>query len=168
MNIVLTGFMGTGKSAVGKLLAKQLGWQFFDTDEVIEKDTKLKISDIFKNKGEPFFREVETKAIKLVSLLDKSVIACGGGVVLKPENMDELEKNGIVVCLCAGPEKILERTCKNTDRPLLKTPDPLSKIKGLLKERETCYKRCHISIDTNNLSIEQVAEKILNNPKVIK
>ena len=166
MNIVLTGFMGTGKSAVGKLIAKRLGWQFFDTDEVIEKDIKLKISDIFKYKGEPYFREVEAKAIKLVSLLDKAVIACGGGVVLRAENMNELEKNGIVICLCASPEKVLSRTSKNTDRPLLKTPDPLSKIKDLLKTRETCYKRCHISIGTDNYTVEQVVDKILNDPSI--
>lgn len=166
MNIVLTGFMGTGKSAVGKLLAKRLGWQFFDTDEVVEKDTKLKISDIFNNKGEPYFREVETKAIKLVSLLDKSVIACGGGVVLRLENMDELEKNGVIVCLNAAPEKILSRTSINNDRPLLKTPDRLSKIIGLLKERESFYKRCHIQIDTDNFSVEQIADKILNSPEI--
>ncbi|MCB4791711.1 MAG: shikimate kinase [Elusimicrobia bacterium] len=166
MNIVLTGFMGTGKSAAGKLLAKRLKWQYLDTDEMIEKDINVKISDIFKYHGEARFRELESKAIKLIGLLDKAVIACGGGVVLKAQNMDELEKNGVVVCLSASPEKILERTKDNDDRPLLKTPDPLSKIKELLKIRAPFYKRCSFSVDTDNLSVEQVVDNILNNPTI--
>ena len=160
MNLAITGFMGTGKSVAGKIVAEKLGWQFFDTDEIIEEEVEIKISEIFAKKGEPYFRDLETKTIKLLSLLDKAVISCGGGVVLRPENMDELEKKGVIVCLTASPEKILERT-KGNARPLLAVKDPLSKIKELLKAREQYYKRCSLTIDTSNLSPEQAAEMII-------
>jgi len=166
MNIVLTGFMGTGKSAVGKLLAARLGWQFIDTDEMIEKEVGMKIPEIFARRGEPAFRDAETEAVRLVSLLDKMVVSCGGGVVLRSENMDELEKSGIVVCLTASPETILARTKNNTDRPLLKTKDPLAKIKELLSARSGCYARCHCAIDTSTLSPAEVATAILSHPAV--
>jgi len=161
MNIALTGFMGTGKSAVGKLVAAKLGWQFFDIDEIIEQETGFKIPEIFAKKGEPYFRELETKTVRLLSLLDKSVISCGGGIVLRMENMDELEKTCIIVCLKASPEKILERT-KGSDRPLLSVKDPLSKIQEMLKLREPFYKRCKFSIDTSNITKEEVTENIIN------
>jgi shikimate kinase len=96
--------MGTGKSEVGALLAQRLGWQFFDTDTMIEEQVGMSVSDIFARRGEKHFRDTETAAIRLVSLMDKTVIACGGGAVLRKENMDELERNGVVVCLTATPE----------------------------------------------------------------
>lgn len=160
MNLILTGFMGTGKTAVGKIVAKKLGWQFFDTDEIIEQETDLSISKIFANKGEPYFRELETKTIKLLCVLYKSVISCGGGAVLNEDNMEELENCGVVVCLTASPEAILERT-KGEARPLLQVKDPVTKIYELLKAREKYYKRCRLMIDTTNLTPEQVADKII-------
>jgi shikimate kinase len=160
MNIVLTGFMGTGKTAVGKMVANKLGWQFFDTDEIIEEEIGMKISGIFANKGEPYFRELETKTVRLLALLDKAVISCGGGVVLRAENMDELEKKGYVVCLTASPEVILERTRGET-RPLLKVKNPLQKIREMLQIREPYYKRCKLMIDTSSVSIEQAAGMIM-------
>ena len=89
MNIVLTGFMATGKSAVGKLLAQRLGYAFFDTDEMIEKQTGHTIADLFAKGGEPPFRELEAQTVALVSLMDRAVIATGGGVPLRKSNMDE-------------------------------------------------------------------------------
>jgi len=160
MNLVLTGFMGTGKTAVGRLVAEKLGWQFFDTDEIIEAEVGVKIAEIFAKKGEPYFRELETKTIRLLALLDNTVISCGGGVVLRPENMDELERSGTIVCLTASPEKILERT-KGDTRPLLAVKDPLSKITEMQKAREPYYKRCRLMVDTTELPPEAVAEKIM-------
>ena len=160
MNIVLTGFMGTGKSAVGKILAKKLGWEFFDIDQIIEEEVEIKISEIFAKKGEAYFREVESKAVKLLSMLDQAVISCGGGVVLRADNMDELEHNGVVICLTANTEAILERT-KGDNRPLLKVPNPAEKIKDMVKTREPYYKRCKLMIDTSDFSAEEVAEEIL-------
>jgi shikimate kinase len=166
MNIVITGFMGTGKSASGRLLAKRLGWEFFDTDEMIEKDAGLMITEIFNRKGEPYFRDVESKAVRLVSLLDNAVISCGGGVVKNPKNMDELEKNGIIINLTARPAKILEFTGRENTRPLLQVKNSLGRIKELLNEREKYYKRCAFRIDTSDLEISQVVEKILNHPEI--
>lgn len=168
MNIVLIGFMGTGKTSVGKVLAQRLKWQFYDTDDVIEKQVGIKISDIFARHGEVYFRDLETKTINLLSLLDKAVIACGGGVVLKKENMEALERNGIIVCLEASPQKIFERTKSNSDRPLLNVKNPLDRICEILQQRKKLYERCSISINTDDLTIEQVVDKILNNSIIKK
>ncbi len=161
MNIVLTGFMGTGKTAVGKRLAEEIGMQYIDTDEMIEKDVGMNIPDIFKRRGEKYFREVETQALKCVAMLDNFVIATGGGVVLKEENMEELEKNGIIICLTASANTILQRTGKDTNRPLLKGENPADKINQLLKEREPFYKRCHKMIDTSGKDIKEIIEEIV-------
>ena len=162
MNIALTGFMGTGKTAVGKLLASRLAWQFVDVDAEIEKLVGIKISDIFANKGEPYFRNAETKAIKLVSLLDRAVIATGGGAVLRLENLRALECTSQIVCLCATPETIYERIKHDTNRPLLQVFDPKKKIEDLLSSRATCYARCTFAVETNNKSIEDIVQEIVS------
>ncbi|OGS19239.1 MAG: hypothetical protein A2219_08670 [Elusimicrobia bacterium RIFOXYA2_FULL_50_26] len=166
MNIVLTGFMGTGKSAVGKALAQKLGWLFIDTDETIEKEVGLSVAEIFKRKGEPYFRQAESKAVALVSLLDKAVISCGGGVVLKAENMDELEKNGVVVCLTADPSAIYNRTRYDTGRPLLKVADPQAKIGELMQARSQFYQRCSLTVDTSAMAVDEIVEYILRSPQL--
>src|SRR3989339_348567 len=153
MNLVLTGFMGTGKSAVGKIVAEKLGWQYFDTDQIIEEETDCKITEIFAKKGEPYFRDLETKTVKLLCMLYKSVISCGGGVELRSENMDELERTGVVVCLTASPETIFERT-KGDTRPLLQVKDPLAKINEMIAARMPHYRRCRLMIDTTGLTPE--------------
>lgn len=167
MNIVLTGFMGTGKSTVAQLLSVQRGWPLYDTDEVIEKMTAMKIPDIFKQFGEPYFRDREHEAVKSVAALDNAVISCGGGVVLRPENMTELEKNGVVVCLSASPEVILARTA-GSSRPLLAVADPLAKIRELLQQREPFYHRCHVRIDTSSLNPGEVVAAIVAHPRVAR
>ncbi len=119
MNIVLTGFMGTGKSIVAKKLAQKLGMGYVDTDKIIEDREGREIRKIFEEKGEDYFREIETKIIKQVSSLNNYVIATGGGVVLKEENIKALRKKGVIIYLSANPEIILKRTDKNEERPLL-------------------------------------------------
>lgn len=166
MNIVLTGFMGTGKTSVGKFLAGHLNWQFVDTDEIIERDCGRKISEIFIDRGEKYFRDVESSVVELVSLFNKAVIACGGGVVLRPQNMDALSKNGVIVHLFTRAEKILEYTKTSRNRPILNVPDPLAKIRELMRIREPYYKRCNLSIDTTDVGIEEIAKKIMNHPSV--
>lgn len=163
MNIVLTGFMASGKTAVGKKLAEKLNRRYLDVDEIIEKDTKLTIAKIFEKFGETVFRDLETKAIKCVAMLDNYVIATGGGAVLRPENVAELRRNGRIVYLAANPEAILRRIGDARTRPLLaKEPDKLTKIKELLAKREPFYRNCDMNIDTSGLSVEQVVGKILS------
>jgi len=161
MNIVLTGMMGTGKTVIGKKLAQKLNMKYISTDEVIEKDVGMPIPKIFKKRGEPYFRDVETKAVKCVAMLDNFVIDTGGGVVQRGENMEELERNGAIICLTASPEVILKRTSKTNYRPLLNVDDPVSEIKGLLEKRKQFYKRCSRMIDTSNKGIEEVVNEII-------
>ena len=109
MNVVLIGFMCSGKSQVGRALAKKWNWNHVDTDEMITKDVGMSVADIIRKKGEPALREVERKAVQLVSLLDKTVISTGGGVPLDADNRSALEKNGIVVWLQVSPQTVLQR-----------------------------------------------------------
>ncbi len=157
----MTGMMGTGKTVVGKKLAQKLNMKYISTDEMIEKDVGMSIPKIFKRKGEPYFRDVETKAIKCVAMLDNYVIDTGGGVVQRNENMEELERNGAIICLTASPEVILGRTRKTNYRPLLNVDNPVSAIKKLLKKRERFYKRCSRMIDTSNKGIQEVVDEIM-------
>ncbi len=162
MNIVLTGFMGTGKSAVGQKLAQRIGRDFYDTDQIIEKDVGMSVAEIFSRKGEYFFRQAESEAIKLVALLDNLVVAVGGGAALREENMRDLKKNGRIVCLTASPEVIWQRVEKNRNRPLLNKKDPQAEIKKLLAERAPFYQRCDFSMQTDNLNLEQIVKKIID------
>ncbi len=161
MNLALTGFMGTGKTAVGRLLAGRLAWQFIDIDAEIEKLVGIKISDIFAKKGEPYFRNAETNAIKLVSLLNHAVIATGGGAVLRPENMTALETTGQIVCLRASVETICERVKNDTNRPLLQVPDPKKKIEEMLSSRARAYSHCTFAVDTDGKTVEKIVDEII-------
>ncbi len=160
MNIILTGFMGTGKSAVGRKLAKRLGMKYLDTDELIEKKEGSKIYHIFRKKGEPYFRKLEAVIVKKVSRLDNHVISTGGGVVLKDENIKALRRNGFIICLTANPEVILNRTGRIGERPLLNEPDSGKRIKELLRTRQAYYEKADFSVDTSNLALEEVIRKI--------
>lgn len=169
VNIVITGFMCTGKTSVGMSLAKRLNFEYIDTDEIIEQRLNMKISDIFSQYGELYFRDIETQVVKEVSQLDNKVISTGGGVVLRKENMDNLRKNGFIVNLTASPEVIYERLKTQPGiRPLLNKPNPFEEIKKLLSFREEYYKNCDIRINTDSLSVEEVVEEIIRNLKLKK
>jgi len=159
---VLTGFMGTGKTEVGKELSRLLDMKLIDVDTEIEKSRKLTINDIFKKFGEPRFREIETEMIKNLSEKKNIIISTGGGAVLKQENMNALRKNGVIVCLTASPETILKRTSRNNDRPLLQVENPLKKIKELLNFRKPFYEKADIIINTNDKTPLQIAEEIID------
>jgi shikimate kinase len=161
MNIVLIGFMGAGKTSVGKALREKTGMEMIDTDEKIEKDSGMKISKIFSTFGEEYFRKLEKKAVREVSKLENTIIVTGGGVVLDKENMENLRKKGIVIHLYADPKTIYERIKHESHRPLLQVEDPIRKIKELLEYRARFYADNDIVIDTSNLSVDEVAEKIL-------
>ncbi|MFQ5456080.1 MAG: 3-dehydroquinate synthase [Nitrospirota bacterium] len=161
-NIVLIGFMGTGKTKVGSRLAKRLKYGFIDTDKIIEDKEGKTISEIFGRYGEEYFRDIEKKMINDISKYKGSVIATGGGVVLNPANIASLKKNGIIVCLKASPDIILSRTKNNKSRPLLNSEDRISEITRLLKSREPYYANADIVIDTSDISIEKAVEKIID------
>ncbi len=152
--------MGTGKSAVGKELAKAKKLQFVDLDELIELKEKKAISDIFSKKGEPYFRKIEKQVLKEVSKQDKFVVACGGGIVLDDANIRIMKETGLVICLSASPKVILERTSAYTHRPLLNVKEPAKQIDLLLKMRAPYYAKAHKAIDTSRISVKQVAAKI--------
>jgi len=161
-NIVLTGFMGTGKNVIGKKLAQELGLKFVNSDDIIEKKKGIIISEIFEKFGEKHFRKLEKKVVKKVAQGKDQVISTGGGVVLDRENVSNLKKNGVIICLWASPEMIRERTEKETHRPLLEGVNREKRIEELLDYRKPFYKKsADYIIDTSHLSVEKVVEKIL-------
>lgn len=160
-NIVLLGFMGTGKSAVGRRLATAFRYQFIDTDQVIEEKTHKRIAEIFSEQGEEAFRRMESEVV--ISLAERTgcVISTGGGIVLDSKNLDSLQKNGILVLLRCRPEVIFKRVQKRAgQRPLLQKADPLSEIKRLLAEREPFYRRAEIVLDTSDMNLDNVVQQI--------
>ncbi len=159
-NIVITGFMATGKTIVGKIIAERLGLRFIDMDKEIEREEGMKISERFEKHGEKLFRERETEMAKRLSEKHDVVIATGGGVVLKEENMEYLKKNGIIICLMATPEEVYNRTKNNKDRPLLNVDDLLKKIKELLDYRMPFYQKADLIIETGNRSPVTIVEEI--------
>ncbi len=165
-NIVLTGFMGTGKTAVGRELARILSMKLVDVDTEIEESEQTTINEIFGQFGEPGFREIETAMIKKIAAGMNLIISTGGGAVLKQENMDILRENGVIVCLTASPETILRRTGTSNDRPLLQVENPLDKINQLLNFRRPFYEKADIMIDTENKTPLRIAEEIIEKIKV--
>jgi len=166
-NIVLTGFMGTGKTAVGKELARILDMKIIDVDTEIEASEQTTINEIFAQFGEPGFREIETAMIKKIAAGKNLIISTGGGAVLQQENMDTLRSNGVIICLTALPGTILNRTGTSNDRPLLKVENPLDKIKQLLNFRKPFYEKADIMIDTEGKTPLQIAEEIIDELKGI-
>jgi len=159
-NIILTGFMGVGKTSVGTQLAKDLGFTFVDTDTLIEADQSLNIMSIFSKFGEPYFREVESTIIQQVMKGERQVVSAGGGSVIRDTNREAFKKSGFVVCLTASPEAIYERIKQETHRPLLQTPDPRAKIRELLDSRATFYAQADVTIDTSDMSVDDVIKAI--------
>ncbi len=160
-NIVLTGFMGTGKTEVGRELAHILDWKLIDLDDEIVKAKGMSISEIFSAFGEPVFRDIETEMIREISMNQCIIISTGGGAVLRKENIDMLRKNGVIVNLSAAPETVLQRTRGNDERPLLRVENPLGRIRELLEVRWPFYKNADLLIDTESKTPLQIAEEIL-------
>jgi len=152
--------MGTGKTAVGRQLAKQKGWNFVDLDELIELQQQRRIVDIFAQEGEAYFRKIEKKILKQAATQNKFVVACGGGVVLDPDNIKLMKKTGILICLRATCEEILKRVSASSWRPILNVAKPRERIELLLKMRAPYYMQADKTIDTSRSSIRQVVAKI--------
>ncbi|MCC6502132.1 MAG: shikimate kinase [Deltaproteobacteria bacterium] len=158
--VVLTGFMGTGKSTVGRLLARRLGFAFLDLDELIEKEAGMPIREIFSSSGEAGFRASESKTIERLSAGEFGtdlVVSTGGGAVVREENRALLRSFGTIVCLKASPEEILRRVGSRADRPLLAGPDREEKLHALFSERRASYADCDFEVGTDGLGPEEVA-----------
>ena len=160
-NIVLVGFMGTGKSCVGRKLAAALDMAFLDMDQLIEQRAGKPIPGIFAEDGEPAFRAMERALAQELSARDGLVIATGGGIVLNPDNIRDLAATGLVVCLWASPATILARVGKETHRPLLAGGDKLRKIVRLLESRRRLYEAVPARVDTDGLPADDVADRVL-------
>ncbi len=166
LRIILTGFSGTGKSAVGPLVARRLGWDLVDTDCLVEGMTGRSIPDIFREEGELRFRAMESQALRQACSRAPAVVSVGGGAVLSPENRRLMADGGFIVCLDARPETCLERLRKGGDggaggRPLLAGPDPLSRIRSLKASRQPFYALCDWTVQTDGLTPDDVAAEVV-------
>ncbi|TRZ48902.1 shikimate kinase [bacterium] len=159
-NIYLVGFMGTGKSAVGREVARRKKRRFIDLDELIELKEKRIIPEIFAKKGEPYFRKIERQALEKVAKEKNFVVACGGGIVIDADNVKTMKATGRMICLTATPAVIWERACNFKHRPLLNVPDPKKQIELLLKLRAPYYALVDKTIDTSKISVKEAADKI--------
>lgn len=171
MNVVLTGFMGTGKSSVGRALARRLGLKYLDTDDLIEKKAGMSIPDIFETGGEPRFRALEREVIKgldIVNVSDEAttgiVLSTGGGAILDKGNRALLRAFGIVICLKASVDTILRRVGAGDERPLLKNghDNGRASIESLLRERAVTYAECDLELDTTDKDIDEVVDNIVD------
>ena len=164
--IILTGFSGSGKSAVAPLIAEKLGWQVVDTDEIVERKAGKRILEIFASEGEQRFRDLEAEAVREACAMDRVVISTGGGVVLRPANRELMARSGVVVCLEARPETIFERLEDRgeeepLDRPLLASDQPLNRIRKLKAGRQQLYALCDWTVHTDSLAPDEVAAEVL-------
>lgn len=159
--IILVGFMGTGKTTVGKLLAEKLGWRFVDTDALIEKKIGKPIREYFAEGNEVAFRQLETELCAEMHTWKNTVIATGGGIVLNPINRNYLLDAGTVICLQASLDNIAARLVSDMDRPLLAGPDKMERLQTLLEQRAAIYAAMPIRIDTTGMTPFTVCEKVM-------
>ncbi|MEK6231162.1 MAG: shikimate kinase [Luteolibacter sp.] len=167
-NIVLIGFMGSGKSTVGRQLHQRLGYPLSDMDQLIEQTIGKKITAIFKEEGESAFRDFETlKLLEIAKQTDtRHIISTGGGIVIRPQNRSLLRKLGYVVWLHAPEDVIYQRTSRNRDRPLLNQENARERIASLMEERNPWYEEtAHLKIDTAGLDSNEIATGILESAR---
>lgn len=160
-NIILVGFMGTGKTTVGKRLAELTGWKHIDTDAFIEEQMGQTIADIFATEGESFFRDQETHVLHSLLQDEEQIITTGGGIVLRPENVRLMLQGGLVVALTASPEVIVERVRHDEQRPLLAGDEREKRVRELLEQRSGKYDFAHVKIDTSHLSVDEICRLIV-------
>lgn len=165
-NIILIGFMGTGKSTIGHALSKSLGYPHLDSDDLIIARTGKSIPQIFSEHGEAFFRDLETETISELREKSHHIISTGGGIIGRPENRDRLRTLGYVVWLRASPREILHRTSRNKNRPLLQTDNPLATISNLLDQRLPLYQTtAHLELDTEGLDSSEMTAGIIDSAR---
>ncbi len=161
-NLALIGFMGTGKSSVGRMAAEALHFTFLDTDHVIETRAGKTIKDIFSQDGEPAFRDWEKRIVEELLPRNRTVISTGGGLPANPANLASLKTHALVVCLWASPETIAARVGGHDHRPLLNEADPLVKIRDLLSVRTPFYRQADVLVNTEQRSIREVASQVVH------
>lgn len=152
--------MGTGKTSVGQHLSETLNMELVDTDEIVEEQSGLSISEIFARFGEVHFRDLEEEAVRMASILENRIISTGGGVVLRRQNTERLKENGVAFCLSATAEEIYERISSESHRPLLRVGNALDRIRQMLEIRESYYAQADYTISTSNKSVPEIAEEI--------
>ncbi len=160
-NLVITGFMGTGKSAVAREVARQLGRDFVDMDALIEEREGRSIPRIFQESGEPYFRQVEARLALELANRSNLVIATGGGTLMLAASRQALLQTGVVVCLWADVEVLIERLRDDTQRPLLHRPDWEDHLRALLTAREPVYRTLPYHVDTTGKDVQQVAAEVI-------
>ena len=161
-NIVLVGFMGSGKTTVGRLIAEKTGMTLLDMDAIIADRAGKTINEIFADEGEAHFRALERSLAQELAATEGNIISTGGGIVLNPENINDFEKTGLVVCLLADAETVLDRVKHDSSRPLL-AGDKEANIIRLLESRQTLYKSITHQIDTSGRpSPEPTAQEIID------
>lgn len=161
-NISLIGFMGTGKSSVGRQVASVLRFTFLDTDHVIEARAGKPIKAVFEQDGEAAFRDLESRVVAELAQRHKTVISTGGGLPVGAGNLDSLKTHSLVVCLWALPETILARVEGHSHRPLLNEPNPMEKIRSLLAARESYYRQADVLVNTEMRAIQEVAAQVVH------
>jgi shikimate kinase len=160
-NIYIIGFMGAGKSTVGKILAQKLNYDFVDLDSDIEREQGTRISEIFEKQGEKYFRDAETEILRKISEHSNQIISTGGGIVIKDENWEIMKNSGTTVYLKASIETLFGRVKHKTTRPLLNVENPFEKARELFSSRESLYEKSDIVLDREGLEPEYVAEAII-------
>ena len=162
MNVALFGFMAVGKSTVGRLLSERLGYAFVDLDAEIARREGMEVADIFSIYGESGFRVLESQAVRCVALQDRRVIACGGGAILDPVNLEALRRSSRMVLLTASSEEISKRVAADSSRPLLNVGNRLLRIHELLEARLPKYREAaDVSVDTDGMTPEEVTDIVL-------
>jgi shikimate kinase len=161
VNLYIVGFMGTGKTTVGRSVAQRLGFECIDTDHEIETLTGRTIPEIFATDGEAAFRKMERDFIDSDSRQTRTVVACGGGLVIEPGMAEKLRSRGVVVCLHASIETILARTSRNRNRPLLEVGDPDAQARALFAKREPIYRSVGTLILTDSRPLGDIVAHVI-------
>lgn len=162
-NIVFIGFMGSGKSTVGRIVARKLRFSFLDTDKAVGERARMTIPQIFEQYGEAHFRERETAVLESLVGVTRHVFATGGGIVTQPRNVPILRQLGLVVLLKADPEEIFKRVSRNSERPLLQVENPRTRVFELMAERQPLYEQAaQFQVDSTKLRHEEVARLVIH------